>query len=207
MRRSPTRLRRIASFAAACLLAMWLALLIFIYTRDETATRMLAPSPERLAAIVSLVERTPAAETDALFTALSTPNFRLMRTRGFETEGESLSPDLAPRYSALLGGRRVTEAVRLVPDGVFRFNLRLRRQLVLQVAMSPGETLRIESTSPFAITSSGLPVGMIAGAAGTLISLLALWTLWREVRPLAHLANAAGQIDLSGRSIAMPDTR
>ena len=211
--RSPTRIRRLGAFLVAALLAMWLALLIAGYTGGTGAIFGYEPAPERIAAIVTLVEDTPLDQRETLLAALETPAFSLtLLPEGTLQAGAPARTDetLMRRYTGALAGHPFTAtrqpgAAR--PDDPIHLNWQRRKLLTLQIGLTSGERLVIEAASPTIVTGLGTPVGLMAGAVGTLISLVALWTLWRETRPLAELARATERIDLSGAPVPLPETR
>ncbi|WP_102225594.1 sensor histidine kinase [Acidimangrovimonas sediminis] len=218
-RRSPTRslarLRRFGALVAAGLLAMWLGLLIVGYAGSDWTARSYEPAPARVAAIVRTVEATPAARRPDLVRALNTPIFRVaLLPPGRErvaAPGLAHSDEaLMRRYAPALAGHSFTAARGPAPERAgdpVHFGWQGRRQVALQIGLAEGGFLLIAATSPIIVTGFGIPVGLIAGAAGTLISLVALWTLWREIAPLSQLARATERIDLSGPPVALPETR
>lgn len=208
---SPTRVRRLAAILAAGLLAAWMAALIAGYAGDEWAARSYEPPPERVAAIVKLVEETPPGARPTLLAALQTPIFRVtILPPGAEPASPRSDEALMRRYAPALDPRPFTAARALAPPSAADpawLGFPRRRQDLIQVALPSGERLSIAATSPTIVTRFGIPVGIGAGAAGILIALVALGALWREIRPLAQLARATERIDLSGRPVTLPDTR
>ncbi len=69
--------------------------------------------------------------------------------------------------------------------------------LLFAIGLRTGQTLVIETRAPYVLNWLGLPVGFGAGLLGTLIAVAALLIMQRETKPLARLAAAVDQMNLS----------
>lgn len=203
---------RIAAIMTAALLAAWVAVTAFYYKADAGAVAA-HPQPERVAAIVSLVERTPPADRALALRAVSSDTLKA-RLAG---PGE-LSPEADPEldaewlrpYADALGGRSVTISAgsassqeRYFPR-LFAFTT---NAIELNVGLNDGARLVLEARAPVVVTRLGLPVGLGAGLIGTLIALSALIVMQRETRPLARLARAVDRMEIIEQHAPIPQSR
>jgi signal transduction histidine kinase len=205
---------RITLIVIVSLVAAWIAGIAVFYrvTADQSARAR--PSPERVAAVVALVERSPPAERMLALRAIASPQFA----------PQLLGPDAAsalpagPRvadfilrdYAAALGGRPLDLVWRPTsPLGKWAPRLAgaLTDALEFRIALRSGETLLIDTRGALLLARSGLPVGLGAGLFGTLVALGALLVMYRETKPLAQLAAAVDATDLSGDPAPLPHPR
>jgi len=180
--------------------------------RDNEATR---PSPGRLVALATLVERTGADERGLVLDSVSSPQF-VVRTEPADwsssrsTSVTSRHASLRDFYAAALTGR----AVDIVAPPDHRPNPwfpRLSRLMAnateFQISLVTGETLVVDAYPLLPVTPLGLPIGFGAGIFGTIVALLALLVMQRETRPLARLAAAVDRVDLSADPPLLPQAR
>lgn len=160
------------------------------------------PSPVRLDALASLIERTTPASRGSVLAAVASPQF-VVRIEQSSSDAPVTDPRLATMreaYAAGLGGRAV-EIVTPPDRRTDRWFPRLARLVAnateFRIALRTGETLVVDAYSRLPVTPLGLPVGFGAGVFGTIVALLALLVMHRETRPLAQLAAAVDRVDLS----------
>ncbi|MEM9139431.1 MAG: ATP-binding protein [Pseudomonadota bacterium] len=203
---------RVGVIVMVALFAGWLTLLAAVYVSSNGGRDMAMPSPERLAAVAGVLERTPASERPALIDALSGRNMVVQVT---DAPPEPFAePDLVridrEQFDAIrarLQPRDVTILPRPVegmPTGPFASPI---NAVQFQIGLSTGDTLLVLSRSPFVIAPIGLPVGFAAALIGIIIALFTLIVLHREFRPLSRLAVAVDKVDPTGAPVALPPIR
>ncbi|MFB6418095.1 MULTISPECIES: sensor histidine kinase [Bradyrhizobium] len=187
---------------------------VAIFYRTTLRENELArPSPARLDALATLLERTAAGSRQAVLDAVSSPQFtvRIVPT-GAPVGGETPPPqqELRETYAAGLAGR----PVEIVPPSDHRSGRafpRLARLMAnaveFRIGLRGGELLIIDAYTRLPVTPFGLPVGFGAGVFGSIVALLALLVMQRETRPLARLAAAVDRVDLSADPPPLPDAR
>jgi len=192
----------------------WISTIALYYiARAHTAATNTLPVPGHIAALVELIERTPAPERTLVLRVASSETFaaRIDAAANTGTTAQRILPRLNQRAieSSLqaLGGRPVS--VNFADTGERR---RLFARLVpptidVRVGLRTGDTLVIEIGNAILLGPLGLPVGFGAGIFGTLIALLALLVMHRETKPLARLAEAVDRVDLSLDPVALPEAR
>jgi signal transduction histidine kinase len=201
---------RITLIVIMSLLSAWIVGLVVFYrfTADQSARAR--PSPERVAAVVALIERAPPSERVLALQAIASPQFAPQLL----SDDEARVPPPAPRvaesirrdYAAALGGRPLDLVWR--PATLFgRFAPRLADALEFRIALRSGETLLIDTRGAVVLARTGLPIGLGAGLFGTLVALVALIVMYRETAPLARLAVAVDAIDLTGAPAPLPRPR
>ena len=177
---------------------------VAIFYLTSVRERELAhPSPGRLDALASLIERTAPASRAPLLAAVGSPQFVV---RIEPAAGAGQGPQAAARpeamrdtYAAALDGRAVeiaTPADRL-PKRFPRLARLMANATEFRIALRTGETLVVDAYTRLPVTPLGLPVGFGAGLFGTIVALLALLVMQRETRPLAQLAAAVDRVNLS----------
>ena len=205
---------RIALIVVVGLGMAWISTIALYYiARAHTAESNTLPVPGHIAALVELIERTPAPERTLVLRVASSETFAARIDAGANTgtTAQRILPRLNQRAieSSLqaLGGRPVS--VNFADTGERR---RLFSRLVpptvdVRVGLRTGDTLVIEVGNAILLGPLGLPVGFGAGIFGTLIALLALLVMHRETKPLARLAEAVDRVDLSLDPVALPEAR
>ncbi|MCG2631737.1 ATP-binding protein [Bradyrhizobium sp. WYCCWR 13023] len=171
------------------------------------------PTPERLDALASLLERTAIASRQSVLDAVSSPQF-MVRVMPSATPVDGETPEqqqkLRETYAAGLSGRPV-EIVSPPDHRVARMFPRIARLMAnaieFRIGLHSGELLIIDAYTRLPVTPLGLPVGFGAGLFGSIVALLALLVMQRETRPLAHLAAAVDRVDLSADPPPLPDAR
>jgi len=178
--------------------------------RENELTR---PSPARLDALATLLERTDAGSRQAVLDAVSSPQFAVrIAPSGVPVGGETppQQQELRDTYAAGLAGRPV-EIVSPPNHRGSRWFPRLARLMAnaveFRIGLRSGELLIIDAYTRLPVTPFGLPVGFGAGLFGSVVALLALLVMQRETRPLAQLAAAVDRVDLSADPPPLPDAR
>ena len=202
---------RVFALLFALLMVVWLAVVAAVYRRAAWQSDML-PSPERLAAIVVMTEQTPPQVRPLIINAMKSDVFSI-RVQPGDVVADRFD-DLPPQskydvagYDAALQGRRFS----IENSTGERLGLRVLLPrlipitLEFKVALSTGETLVVDASSPTLLTAAGLPVGLFAGFAGSLVGLLTLLLVMRASRPLRELADAVSTLDIEGPPRQFPD--
>lgn len=178
--------------------------------RENELTR---PSPARLDALATLLERTDAGSRQTVLDAVSSPQFTVrIVPSGAPVSGETppQQQELRETYAAGLAGRPV-EIVQPPGHRGSRAFPRLARLMAnaveFRIGLRSGELLVIDAYTRLPVTPFGLPVGFGAGLFGSVVALLALLVMQRETRPLARLAAAVDRVDLSADPPPLPDAR
>lgn len=163
------------------------------------ATPMLLP--ERAAAIVEVLEATPAPRRDTTLKALSSDDLHV----SFRKEPPPPDPRLQrlpaverviSQYFIEVGGREVIAL--LAPERVARWRqlrfgqywLASREPLKVAIGLSTGGYAVLESRGDIGPRIWGMPPGFTIGALGALVGLAAIIAIMREARPLRRLANS-----------------
>lgn len=178
--------------------------------RENELTR---PSPARLDALATLLERTDAGSRQTVLDAVSSPQFTVRIVPSGSPVGGETPPqqqELRDTYAAGLAGRPV-EIVQPSGHRASRVFPRLARLMAnaveFRIGLRSGELLVIDAYTRLPVTPFGLPVGFGAGVFGSIVALLALLVMQRETRPLARLAAAVDRVDLSADPPPLPDAR
>lgn len=207
---------RLITTVLIALMVVWMVVIANIYRSYNSEKQNVRPSPEKITAIIELVER--AGDRQQRMLALNAirsnvldlrleDDFRAASdTASFAEANESLAGD----YAMSFGGRVFAVAAVPVTDNIWSLGfLSVRPQTMLEfrVGLRTGGTLVIESKSPFAVSPLGVPVGFGAGLFGTLIALVTLLVLCWETRPLSQLARAVDSMDFAGEPAPLPRMR
>jgi signal transduction histidine kinase len=210
---------RLMAIGASAMLVLWLLILAAYYRSNAASFH--DSSPERLAAITSLLSRTDADERAGLAAAFSEPTLSLALAT-LDPNGHLSG---SPAAVALAGGVDVTGRPEFSAHrallGKTLVSIRAREGRVLRplllrwggarflplayvLRLKDGAILIVEGRLAPGFNLFGLPVGLGAGLAGTLMGLLVLLLVQREIRPLLTLARAADRMDPSGPPIPLP---
>ncbi|MBB4303982.1 signal transduction histidine kinase [Rhodobium orientis] len=201
---------RLSVLVIVVLLTVWLIAIALYYLGTDSDGDAF-PAPERLAAIVRLVEETPDKNRPLLLESLSSKSLKAHLAPGNTLEAvpeasREIGEKLHARYLTAFGDRPVVIAA--VPQDVQkRFPRALGsavNALQFRVALAGGKVLVIDTKNTTVRSRLGLPVGFGAGLLGTVLALLALIVMHRETRPLRRLAAAADRIDLAGEPALFP---
>jgi len=188
-------------------------IMAIFYRTTVQENELTRPSPARLDALATLVERTAAGERQSVLDAVSSPQFKVrIAPDGAPVSGETPPPQqqLRETYAAGLAGRPV-EIVSPPDHRASRWFPRIARLMAnaieFRIGLRSGEMLIVDAYTRLPVTPFGLPVGFGAGLFGSIVALLALLVMQRETRPLAQLAAAVDRVDLSADPPPLPDAR
>jgi signal transduction histidine kinase len=205
---------RLGLIVVLALAAAWLGSVAMFYASRSGAGSTPRPLPGQIAALVELLERTPAEQHPLVLRAASSDTFSARLEAGLAVGGTERGrvPRVASRalsaYLDALGGRPVSVVRWQEPgDEAPRARTGFLAPAVLEfrIGLATGQTLQVRAHGVPLTTVLGLPVGFIAGLFGTAVGLLALVALQRETRPLARLAAAVDGIDpAAARPAALP---
>lgn len=204
---------RITFTVLITVLVVWMVALASYYLRDQDARETALLDAGTLAAIVTLTEQASPRERDLLVQAVDTPALEIRILPATEAPilpQADQDGDFAAQYAPVLADRRFSVAA--LPTGGLEERYpyifgKAVRALEVRVALSPQETLIVDTRTPLLVSRFGLPIGFGAGLIGTVIALIALLIMQRETRPIARLAEAADRMDLSGEPVPLPDVR
>jgi len=208
-----TLIMRVTLIVLVGMSALWVVTIALFYRSSLATNEGAHPAPARLAALAEMVEHASPAERALLLQAVASDRF----SARVEAEQQPASPPGPPidallqdGYAKALDGRSLSlVASSKPPHG--RWFPRLSKapwnSLEFRIGLRTGEVLVVDTRTRLVVTPLGLPVGFGAGLFGTIVALLALLVMERETRPLARLAAAADQMDLSGSPVALPDVR
>ncbi|MBN9672035.1 sensor histidine kinase [Roseibium aggregatum] len=199
-------------------LAFWTLVIAHYYMKNDLSGDEINPSPEKLAAIVNLIEQVPPDERDAVLQAIQSSFLKLEvvpaeKAVPAEDAGELVNDPIGAPYSAVLGERLLHVEISL--KGMLRepFWVAIRqvrsmsppaRALSFWIAMEDGTVLIASSNVPLVVTPFGLPAGLGAGIVGTVFAFLAFLLFHREINPLKKLAAAVERIDPAGEKVDLP---
>ncbi|WP_246659675.1 MULTISPECIES: sensor histidine kinase [Methylosinus] len=204
---------RLTLIVIVSLTAVWVAAIAALYrfTADESARAR--PTPEHVAAVVELIERTPPQMRALALEAVASPLFapRLLPAGVVAApSGPLVADDIRRDYADALDGRALVLEWRPTLSIGRRFPRlagALSNALEFRISLRGGETLLIDTRGAMMVARSGVPVGLLAGLFGTLVALAALLVMYRETKPIARLAAAVDAIDLSGAPAPLPRRR
>jgi signal transduction histidine kinase len=200
---------RIALIVVIALLAVWIVAIAAFYRAHAAEMENARPDPERIAALVALIERGDAAERPLILRAATTDGFQpSLAVAPFSPPSKETAAGDAERrpYARALAGRSLEIVLRpRSPFGAWAPRLSAYgAALEFRIGLRTGETLVIDTRRSLTFNRLGLPVGFGAGLFGTLVALAALYIMQRETRPLARLAAAVDHLDLSPDPAPLP---
>ena len=182
------------------LAALGLTLSIAARERRATGTEHF-PIPAQAAAIVELLDATPAADRPRVLKAVSSRSFqvkivdlpKVARLGGSRLPGVEW---LVAQYLETMMDREVM-AFRTAPEKsrpMLRILERIagdaRSQISLAVALRDGNYVLFEVHGDASRRIFGVPIGLGIGLFGCLFAAIALWAIAREARPLRDLAHS-----------------
>jgi signal transduction histidine kinase len=203
---------RVTLIILLAVVAVWLGVIASFYWSNDWEGRNIHPPSEQIAAIVELVEQTPAEQRPTVLVALQSDilDVRVVSAGvgvAAPTQSPSVAEDVFESYAARLRPRPFTVTMGPDLEDVPRFVLMpraVRRGLEFRIPLPAEEILIVNTRSLLTSGPLGLPVGFAAGMLGTLIALAALILMRRETRPIAWLARAVDRIDPGGSAITLP---
>lgn len=216
-------LRVTAVMVGAMLLAMLITGGAFLLQRQaESRSDSAQPLPERVAAIVKLLEASPPDAESWLLRSLSDePDVDVrIEHRGWQVAAaaESDFPGLLYLLKRELGDRRVAVGIGAgasdapPPRGrlaalLGRDSLRTGRPLQLTIALHDGRIAIIDVGSVLLATPFGGPLLTGTALLILLTLLLSAWSLKRQVRPLETLAGAVERFGQQIDGAALPQSK
>lgn len=197
------RLMAIVLFALVALWAIGVGWLFVSESRDEIISALF-PLPERVTAIVELLETVQPAERPTALKAVSSDNLHVT----LANERPQASPEttrlplverfltlylsaLQPRDVIAIGSRNALPRWRDWHLGDYWRNR--KRSVRFAVSMRTGDYVVIEAQGPIGRRLFGLPPGFAVGLLGALIGMAAVIAIAREARPLRALSDAVGR--------------
>jgi signal transduction histidine kinase len=176
----------------------------FIQRGSDTGTGFRLPLPDQIAALVELLETSPASQHSAILRAANGANVHArLETAPAAPPGGDWRPSpmverVLRRYLPALGDRQVTVLLRREEGPWFPRVLRFVSPATLSiiVSLATGNALVVEVGGPLGTTLFGFPPGFWAGFLGFAMAIIAILVIRREVRPLRRLAEAADSLDL-----------
>ena len=171
----------------------------------DTARGYRFPLPSQAVAIAQLVENAPDAALPTLLEAVNSPDLRVavldatapnaqtppqaQRIGGVERLVRAYSDALAPLEVAVyLASEPGDPAPRFSEITMRASHLISDRPLRIDISLSGGRLLRIETRGDLTRRLFGWPLGLWTGVVGLVLALLAVSALWREIRPLKELS-------------------
>lgn len=206
---------RLISVTVVALIFVWLVVIANIYRSYNSQQQNVRPLPDKIVAIVDIVERAgdrgerrrvlDAIRSNVLDLRLEDDHRRPLRDTVAETD-ETLTRE----YGERLGDRAVK--VTATPITFYNWAVGLlsakpRDILEIRIALRTGDVLVINSKTPYAVSPLGVPVGFGAGLVGTVIALVMLLVLWWATLPLSELARAVDKIDFATEPPPLPRAR
>jgi two-component system, OmpR family, osmolarity sensor histidine kinase EnvZ len=200
--------RRGVSFAGRIIFILMLALFAAIvvitavnfWTREKAFER--APLlPERIAAIVSLLEQAEPPDAERILLAANSPELRVrLSDTPLETsETEPRLPAVEWRVAQQLE-EPAKHSIRAVFRSVYSDRPLARwldsrspasnSPLEISVSLVNGGYVEFVTRGSAARRIFGVPPGFALGLIGSILALLAIWAIMREVRPLRQLEKA-----------------
>jgi signal transduction histidine kinase len=179
-----------------------------------------APLLGQTAALVQLLDRTPAADRTLVLQAATSHRF-LPRIQPDLPQPVEHSPILRlgeRRLRTLIGDPQRFVALSLLADNrnggrpLAKLRDIIGARVHAVVALKSGGYLVADSAENFAIRFLGVPFGLIASVLGFIVALLALFAIRRETKPLAELVGSVERFgaDLEPKPVAergAPDVR
>lgn len=196
------------------LVVVWLGSIALRYVTRAQDGGDARPLPGQVAALVELLERTPADQQPLVLRAVASESFSAQLDTGLaigptERQRVALAASHAlRRYLEPLGGRPVGVVVWHEPgQPPVRTSFVRPVSMELRIGLTTGQTLQVRARGVPLSTVLGLPLGFISGLFGTLVGLLALLAMHRETQPLARLAAAVDGMDPTAAPVPLPTVR
>jgi len=199
------RISLIVAAATAILVVVAMAAVYVQRTRGDEGA-LIQPLPDRIAAIVELIEATPPDGMARVLRAVNSPTLRVTVA---DAAPPALAPGSAPEIAWLVGRRIATLTGRPV-EATFEpaaardatgGGERPRAPLRVAVALNDGRFAVIQARSAALYQFTGLRVALGVLMAALAVSGISLWALRRQIRPLETLARA---VERCGDRLELP---
>ena len=208
--------RRIGLIVVLSLSVAWVGSLSLFYLFGDQTADLPRPLPRQIATAVRLIEEAEPRERPLILKVINSEQFQARIEPG--TPIGASANQRVPRITARMlkrildgmGGRPFSVSFSLVngePRWIARASFVTPVDLVFRVGLRTGETLVVEASTHPMRNAFGLPIGFMAGFLATVVALIALFIMHRETRPLARLAAAVDNIDLTGAPAFLPETK
>jgi len=209
----PARLPRLRSLllilGVLAVIQLGLATYAFFQTTFDERRGFSFPGPERVRALVSLIETADPALRADILQAFGDEQVDAEIFTGKddlpEADADAVMPGMEAvlaSYLASLGRREVIVWIapdapdEILPPRLGPGRLWSRHPLRMAVELERGEWLLIETRGNLAQKVFGFPPGLWAGLFGVTLALLSLGILWRSLLPLGGLAAALDRFAL-----------
>jgi signal transduction histidine kinase len=184
-------------------LSLTFAFSLMEWERRQSGTERF-PVPAQAAAIVGLLDRTPAAERAAVLKAVSSETF-VVRLSDHPPAGYATTTRM-PAVEWLVGEYLETLPDRTVlafrsprrADGLAGRVAGRRDSVAIAVALSDHRFVVFEIRGRGGRRVFGIPLGFFLGLFGFLFAAAALWAIAREARPLRELARSVERFATGG---------
>jgi signal transduction histidine kinase len=203
---------RVTLIVIAALVAIQIIAAAAYYVQRGRATEsdFRLPLPDQIAAIVQLVERTPADQRPLVLRVVNGPGLRVAIERSAPPEPEPLrrAPWIEAAVARYLDGSDAS-MVRAYYIGPERDRSALEtfsfRPVRIVSPLAGGGVLVAETVDELTVRVLGLPPGFWAGIIGFAVAALALYAVVRETTPLARLARSVERFGEAIEPVSLPE--
>ena len=203
---------RVALIVIAALVAIQIIAAAAYYVQRGRATEsdFLLPLPDQMAAIVQLIERTPADQRPLVLRVVNGAGLRVAIERYAPPEPDPLrrAPWIEAAVARYLDVSDASK-VRAYYIGPERSRSALEtfsfRPVRIVSPLAGGGVLVAETVDELTVRVLGLPPGFWAGIIGFAVAALALYAVVRETTPLARLARSVERFGEAIEPVALPE--
>ena len=203
---------RVTLIVIAALVAIQIIAAAAYYVQRGRATEsdFRLPLPDQIAAIVQLVERTPADQRPLVLRVVNGAGLRVAIERRAPPEPEPLrrAPWIEAAVARYLDGSDAS-MVRAYYIGPERNQSALEtfsfRPVRIVAPLAGGGVLVAETVDELTVRVLGLPPGFWAGIIGFAVAALALYAVVRETTPLARLARSVERFGEAIEPVSLPE--
>lgn len=187
----------------------------YVVRSDRPDAQPQLPLPEQAAAIVALIEATPASGHATVLKAVNSDTLAvsLQHTRPtFGTQSRRLIAVewLVSQYVEAAPGREVIATADPNVSGLLpaiplvAYDFDRQPPLRIAIALLGGNWVVFESRGAIGRRVFGLPVGFWIGVLGALVGVAAIAAVMREARPLNRLAHAVTRFSAGAEPVPVP---
>jgi signal transduction histidine kinase len=192
--------------SGAIVVVVLIALAVFYVERQHDVVRGFRPPlPHQVAAIVALIETTPAQDLPRVLEALNSSVLRVtVQDRQPEPGGPVTAPGLTrllQHYFSTFVGRPVEALLGLAGDDTAPAPS--SRSVRLVIGVRDGRYVVIEPQGELLRQFTGIRLALVALSVSIVISGLSLWALKRQIRPLERLARTVEAFDVRLESLPL----